>query len=76
MRGQVVINIVAMGGAIIENLSGKKLSILIGILMACQFSCFLLGGLIGEYHILNYSLSQRTRGGMNDFSSVDCLSLV
>ncbi|XP_064087800.1 protein wntless-like [Macrobrachium nipponense] len=35
-----------MAGAIIENLSGKKLGILIGILMICQFLCFLVGGLI------------------------------
>uniref|UniRef100_A0A6A7G0D7 Protein wntless n=1 Tax=Hirondellea gigas TaxID=1518452 RepID=A0A6A7G0D7_9CRUS len=35
-----------MGGAIIENLSGRKLSVLIGFLIACQFSCFLLGGLV------------------------------
>lgn len=35
-----------MAGAIIENLSGKKLGILIGFLMVCQFVCFLVGGLI------------------------------
>ncbi|KAK7070762.1 B9 domain-containing protein 1 [Halocaridina rubra] len=35
-----------MGGAIIENLSGRKLGILIGFLMVCQFVCFLVGGLI------------------------------
>lgn len=35
-----------MAGAIIENLSGRKLGILIGFLMICQFLCFLVGGLI------------------------------
>ncbi|XP_076042789.1 protein wntless-like isoform X2 [Oratosquilla oratoria] len=35
-----------MAGAIIENLSGRKLSILIGGLMLCQLVCFLVGGLI------------------------------
>ncbi|XP_018007690.1 protein wntless isoform X2 [Hyalella azteca] len=35
-----------MGGAIIENLSGRKLSVLIALLMICQLCCFLLGGLI------------------------------
>ncbi|CAL4066570.1 unnamed protein product, partial [Meganyctiphanes norvegica] len=35
-----------MTGAIIENLSGRKLAVLISILMICQFVCFLVGGLI------------------------------
>ncbi|XP_042890065.1 protein wntless-like [Penaeus japonicus] len=35
-----------MAGAIIENLSGRKLGILIGFLMICQIVCFLVGGLI------------------------------
>lgn len=35
-----------MAGAIIENLSGRKLAVLISILMICQFVCFLVGGLI------------------------------
>ncbi|XP_047493046.1 protein wntless-like isoform X1 [Penaeus chinensis] len=35
-----------MAGAIIENLSGRKLGILIGFLMICQIACFLVGGLI------------------------------
>ncbi|KAF2360316.1 hypothetical protein FHG87_008927 [Trinorchestia longiramus] len=35
-----------MGGAIIENLSGRKLSVLIALLMLCQFLCFLMGGLV------------------------------
>lgn len=37
-----------MAGAIIENLSGRKLFVLISILMLCQLACFLIGGLIGE----------------------------
>lgn len=37
-----------MAGAIIENLSGRKLGILIGFLMICQIACFLVGGLIGK----------------------------
>ncbi|XP_063228151.1 protein wntless [Bacillus rossius redtenbacheri] len=35
-----------MTGAVLENLSGKKLAILIGILLLCQVICFLIGGLI------------------------------
>ncbi|CAG0878855.1 unnamed protein product, partial [Darwinula stevensoni] len=34
--------------AIVENLSGRKLSVLAGILLAGQIACFLLGGLIGK----------------------------
>lgn len=33
-----------MPGVIIENLSGKKLSVLIAGLVVCQFACFLIGG--------------------------------
>ncbi|CAG9831775.1 unnamed protein product [Diabrotica balteata] len=32
-----------MPGTILENLSGKKLSILISVFLACQIACFLLG---------------------------------
>lgn len=35
-----------MTGTIIENLSGRKLAILVAWLLACQVACFLLGGLI------------------------------
>ncbi|KFB39690.1 hypothetical protein ZHAS_00007161 [Anopheles sinensis] len=35
-----------MSGTILENLSGKKLSILVACLLLLQFLCFLLGGLI------------------------------
>lgn len=35
-----------MSGTILENLSGKKLSILVSSLLFLQFLCFLLGGLI------------------------------
>lgn len=37
-----------MSGTILENLSTKKLSILVGILMICQIVCFLIGGLVGK----------------------------
>ena len=53
-----------MPGAIVENLSGRKLSVLAGILLAGQIACFLLGGLIGKSsfnHLLSVpesSLSQ------------------
>lgn len=36
-----------MAGTILENLSGKKLSILVGTLLICQLVCFLIGGLVG-----------------------------
>lgn len=32
-----------MPGTILENLSGKKLSILISVFLICQLACFLLG---------------------------------
>ncbi|XP_066997496.1 protein wntless [Anabrus simplex] len=35
-----------MSGAILENLSGRKLTILIGVLLVCQVICFLIGGLV------------------------------
>lgn len=34
-----------MSGTILENLSGRKLSILVSLLLLCQVACFLLGGL-------------------------------
>ncbi|XP_065359860.1 protein wntless [Calliphora vicina] len=34
-----------MSGTILENLSGRKLSILVALLLLCQVACFLLGGL-------------------------------
>jgi len=34
-----------MSGTILENLSGRKLSILVASLLLCQVLCFLLGGL-------------------------------
>lgn len=37
-----------MSGTILENLSTKKLSILVSSLLVCQLVCFLIGGLIGE----------------------------
>ena len=41
-----------MSGAIVENLSGRKLAVLTGFLLACLISCFLLGGLVGKYDFL------------------------
>ena len=37
-----------MSGTILENLSGKKLTVLVSFLFVCQFICFLIGGLVGE----------------------------
>ena len=37
-----------MGELILENLSGKKLTVLAFFLMISQLICFLIGGLIGE----------------------------
>lgn len=33
-------------GTVIENLSGRKLGILVGVLVLCQVFCFLIGGLV------------------------------
>ena len=38
-----------MAGAVVENLSNRKLFVLISILLIFQIVCFLLGGLVGEY---------------------------
>ncbi|KOB79456.1 Wntless [Operophtera brumata] len=35
-----------MTGTIIENLSGRKLSVLVTLLLLCQITCFLIGGLV------------------------------
>ncbi|XP_053618611.1 protein wntless [Plodia interpunctella] len=35
-----------MSGTIIENLSGRKLAVLVSFLLLCQLTCFLIGGLV------------------------------
>ncbi|CAG9131634.1 unnamed protein product [Plutella xylostella] len=35
-----------MTGTIIENLSGRKLAVLVSFLLLCQVACFLIGGLV------------------------------
>lgn len=35
-----------MTGTIIENLSGRKLAVLVSFLLLCQLACFLIGGLV------------------------------
>lgn len=37
-----------MAGTILENLSGRKLTILVSFLLFCQLVCFLIGGLVGK----------------------------
>lgn len=37
-----------MAGTVIENLSGRKLFIIVGFLLICQLFCFLVGGLMGK----------------------------
>jgi hypothetical protein len=37
-----------MSGTILENLSGRKLTILVSSLLLAQLVCFLIGGLVGE----------------------------
>lgn len=41
-----------MSGTILENLSGRKLAILVSSLLFCQIICFLIGGLIGKKFLL------------------------
>lgn len=38
-----------MAGTILENLSGRKLTMLVASLLICQVICFLIGGLIGMF---------------------------
>lgn len=42
------------GGVILENLSGKKLFVLVLVLFICQIGCFLLGGLIGTFVVCRF----------------------
>lgn len=67
-----------MAGAIIENLSGRKLGILIVFLMLCQVVCFLVGALIGEETkgTRNYCLHcLQTKASLGP-SFTPCLSLL
>lgn len=43
---QVFLAVLKMPGAILENLSGRKLAVLISLLLICQVICFLIGGLV------------------------------
>lgn len=43
-----------MQGTIIENLSGRKLSVLVILLIIAQIICFLIGGLIGKLRNVNH----------------------
>ncbi|EDW79572.1 uncharacterized protein Dwil_GK20551 [Drosophila willistoni] len=59
-----------MSGTILENLSGRKLSILVSILLLCQVLCFLLGGIFapvpaGHLTILG-SLCRENHARQND----------
>ncbi|XP_017133763.1 protein wntless isoform X2 [Drosophila elegans] len=59
-----------MSGTILENLSGRKLSILVASLLVCQVLCFLLGGLYaplpaGHVTVLG-SLCREDHGRQND----------
>ena len=38
-----------MAGAVVENLSNRKLIVLISFLLICLLVCFLLGGLVGKF---------------------------
>lgn len=37
------------GGSILENLSGRKLAIIVSVVLFIQLLCFLLGGVIGKW---------------------------
>eukprot|EP00099_Drosophila_melanogaster_P021269 NP_648445.1 wntless, isoform A [Drosophila melanogaster] len=61
-----------MSGTILENLSGRKLSILVATLLLCQVLCFLLGGLYaplpaGHVTVLG-SLCREDHARQNDTS--------
>lgn len=51
---------IEMTGTILENLSTKKLSILVASLLVCQFICFLIGGLIGTYFVFHIVFDDRS----------------
>lgn len=44
--GRISLVVCKMPGAILENLSGRKLAVLISLLLICQVICFLIGGLV------------------------------
>ncbi|XP_011299907.1 protein wntless [Fopius arisanus] len=45
-----------MSGTIIENLSGKKLSVLVVLLIIAQITCFLIGGLVAPKPATNQNI--------------------
>ena len=46
-----------MSGTVLENLSGKKLSVLVFCFLLCQVACFLIGGLIGKLYYITFDKS-------------------
>lgn len=38
----------------IENLSGRKLFVIVGFLLTCQLFCFLVGGLMGKHFVIHH----------------------
>ena len=43
---RIILVVCKMPGAILENLSGRKLAVLISLLFICQVICFLIGGFV------------------------------
>lgn len=64
-----------MAGTILENLSGKKLSILVGTLLICQLICFLIGGLIGNWIVSLSSLTGKHLLKVRNNFHLFCLQL-
>ena len=68
-----------MAGAVVENLSNRKLFVLISLLMVCLLVCFLLGGLVGKFarHSLIFLFIffrwMQWDGFLNLFLNVCCL---
>lgn len=48
-----------MSGTILENMSGRKLAILVLALIVCQVICFLIGGFVGMYNCLIYARNHK-----------------
>ncbi|GAB0092084.1 Protein wntless [Sergentomyia squamirostris] len=61
-----------MSGAVIENLSGRKLTVVIFSLLLCQVICFLIGGLVApvpnNVQTILASVCQDEKDGFNDTS--------
>lgn len=62
-----------MSGTVLENLSGKKISVLVAVLLILQVVCFLIGGIIApkpDNHQMVLALACKDQPGKQNDTSV------